>query len=896
MDFDKLNHKIILTGKMTTGRRIVQKENIEGKAFLNYDVFTPLIFVSQNTQKPIISDKEASYILFDLIKANYEKYGFNNKYFTTPGSAEKLLECLNDYRLSENSSYSSLICANYDQLVKDYKEQLEKDKVNDYIQGLCEIESIKEFENTVCFITGDLELSPLENRVFSKIFKEICALETERITNPDIKAVYRCYGVFSEILNALDIIEKEKYPLSDCEIIYTDDEYENLLRGELESRRIKYVIQSAHAKSTNLISFMCDVIKYIKENFKYELLEPVFTNPGLKRLKDEEGTPFHYISEFYKTFAFSNVIVGYGYERTKLLIENALDDKPNLKAFLIDLLGFTDKDGNIDYNKFLDFVRRYVKANKEENILKNKLESLKGLMNRIPDGREKLNVLERELENLRYSETDELTDEGGQIVIGKVSKSFTLRKHLFVLGLNQTNLVSKVTENPFIENNDKYNDDLKDYEDRHSAENQKNKTVSSLDYFIHNSKSELYLSYSFVNKVNFRPSAISTYLMQLMKSNNIETTDIIKVNGYDISLSRIAFNNDSLIIPGNEEDLSETGDNGEIGEDEEKISKEVNEEEIDEIKVEDASEYKGKSLKSISASRLEPLITRCPYEFYYESILGIKKTEYPDLDEYQWLKSNESGTLVHEVFENYTNEELIVNKCFEFNQTTFDKFFDKAVKAAEMRNVDTSLNVKKKEIYILKKQAEGFMKNTILAKQFENGESKYKPLACEYDMSSLKFNIGGIEFHGFIDRVDGYVDDDKVLHIRLIDYKSGKEPKDTYIQHGFYSMVLQETSEKLFDLDYNSKVIDSFIYSYTKNSDKVYNDEKIKSCVNDIKTRLEAINNTKKGTELFDKLNEYFAGVCSNDGLCEFCKYKSVCCKMLNGERKDEKKSNYFSK
>ena len=108
MDIKNSKPKIILTSSLTTGRRFVKKQNMNGVPLMNFSIYTPSMLLKEKLirLKPnyrLINDDESAYLLLTLIRQNdYQLKGFVPSF----GAASSLLEVINDYRLNENKNFT----------------------------------------------------------------------------------------------------------------------------------------------------------------------------------------------------------------------------------------------------------------------------------------------------------------------------------------------------------------------------------------------------------------------------------------------------------------------------------------------------------------------------------------------------------------------------------------------------------------------------------------------------------------------------------------------------------------------------------------------------------------------------------------------------------------------
>ena len=878
-----IEKKIYLTQKITTGRRYIHKKNLYGEVFLNYDLFTPqLLFESLGID--YISDKEASYWLYTILNGHEKEYGFVNGLFSTIESATKLLECLNDFRFTENNKFKGLINANYAKLLKDYIKKLKDIEKKDYIEVLNSIinnsKTFVQYKDATCYVLDDMEIRPLEEMAFKKMFKSVEYLQIDKNLTPNIEGIYSCYGIHGEILNALKIIEDKKLPIGDCEIIYTQDVYENLLRGDIEARGLKCV-KTAHAKSTNVITFAYDILNYVKEDYKYELLETVLKSKGIKNPLSDSSL----LTEYYKTMQYSDIIVGFGYERTQKLVDELKSDanKKGIRAFLGDVLDVFQKDKPFDFDAFIQFVRRYIGGNKEDNLIKKKLKVLGGYINSIDNKEQRIEALQKELEQLMYTETEDDT-KIPSIYIGKINKSFSLKKYLFILGLDQKSMINDIDENPFIENIDLYKGELRTNKYLNISERLRDDIKNKVDFYITHSDGEIYLSFASRNKIEFRPSTISTYLLDLKTRYAIKEN---KGSDYEIETGEKIITFEGIDNLTTISKISEETNNGDTGKEEES-AREDNPEHEEYIPIEDNILAVEDEI-ILSATALEPLIKNCPYQFYYKSILKLPDRTFPKLNEYEWLEAKDKGSLLHEVFEQYVNEK-VKKGDYTYDENTYIECFKNVFDKIQNKFPELSDYIKEKEKEEFEEVGRAYIKDTIIGNHFGTERVYYNVLECEYDLKKADYKLNNIKISGKVDRVDGYVDEKNTLHLRIIDYKSGGKigddlSKKEYIQHVIYPLaIIEGNNKKQFDLNYKQIQLDEFIYSYVMlGREYVVDNVKYTNDRNFVMEKINKLFTSYKANDFYNKLEGLYSEAKKID--CKYCNFKDICIKKLLGDK-----------
>ena len=870
--------KIILTNSLTTARRFVQKQNLLGVDVLNYATHTmhsliqESLFLCGNTSR-VVSSHESAYILLKRIENKDDGFGLKET-VKSIGASLKLLEVLDDYRLNDKDDYLALEPADYKGLLKDYKQYLDNKGLIDYAEALRVVSSLKRKE--IIYLMSDVSLRPLEQKVLNQIFDGVLTIDVEP---HDINVIknYEVYGQYGELLNALNYIEDKEIPLGDIEIIYTDSIFENLIKGTCDARRIPYILKSNHGKTTNLVSFIYDVLDYFSQDFKYELLEKVLSNLGLNPL---------YLKEFYQTISFPKYIVGSSLRRSKeFLIAYQGSDKIthfyNLFESILDVIEEDNHKLKLDYLKLLNVATEYLSCDKEKLVLGDKLTSLNNIIQHEDDFLRKIDLIMKELDAVTYSEKDN----PNCLSFSPINKSFTMRPYIIVIGLNQNLLIGSDVENAFIKDIDKYIEDFKDDDSAHISANYRKRQISNLKYYLSHSDSQVIFSHSSDNKIDLRDMTDGTYLFNI---DNLPNKEV--VNAYDIENNPIKFNKTTF---GNEEEMEQDYDNGEYKEVEGKDIKDpLEEDNPDEIK--EVVETKNFTL---SPSALKDLM-ECPLRFYYQKIMGIISVQYPELDESVWLEANSKGTYFHEVMQIYFNN--FINKNVIFDDDLFEKAFEKATEEAIKKNPINNQYITEKEIKDLKVAARNYLK-IIISRDF----SLYKVLSNEAKLTSYEFTYPKCKtlfFSGDVDRVDGYISE-RVLHLRIVDYKTGRyHNKDDhgYYQHVLYSYILEQVlnkpeTPKLLGLDYDKVFVDKFIYAYPLDElgrENRYLRDEFDETSSDYKNVMDTIdtfvisylnkekNYLKNAVAFFDENHE----IADKDRgkTCNYCRYKKECIKRVN--------------
>lgn len=901
MDIKNSKQKIILTSSLTTGRRFVKKQNLNGIPLMNFSIYTPSLLLKEKIirLKPsyhLINDDESAYIILTLIKNN--DYGLK-KYVKSFGAASKLLEVVNDYRFSENDSFDHLIKADYKKLVNDYLKELEKEKMIDYISALILLDGNKQKEE--CYILPDLYLRPLEKRIITSMFDNFTFLDDDA-ESYSVNKIFSCYGQYDEVANLLKYLEDEKKPLGDIEVLYTDQIYENFIKGLCSARNVPYVLKNNHIRSSNYVSFIHDALLYLKNEYKYELLENVLSNAGLSQI---------YLKEFYKTLSFPLYIVGNSYKRTVEFIEaykgNAeqFEKIKNFIEFLEDLIKVIKND-NLDYSSLLSFANKYIRSSYEKNNISNLLYNYEKLVSLEEDIDERIKLIDNLLDRITYSESDE----DNALTFSPITKSFSLRKTIYVLGVNQTSLLGSDVENAFIDDVAGFISDLQNDKNIHVSKYQRNAKINNAKYYLSHSLKgvEIILSYSRFNKIDLRDM---TDGIRFLDDNN---SVITQKSVYRVQAGDVVFKTN--IKPTNDE-APVNYDNGvikpiEANEDREMDleNKQPSDEKVEEEKVREMT---------LSPSAVRDLL-ECPFRYYYSKILGIPSVEYPALEEEAWLDAASKGTFFHEIMELYFNHYLIpdnINKPIDsFEEQLFKEAFEQSLKNAEKANPVLNKDIHDTEVQEIEELSRQYLKKII---EYDKAFNQYRVIHNEYDLTKLQYVFyeskiakRNLILNGKVDRIDGFVGKDGILHLRIVDYKTGKakdyKTNNNY-QHVLYSFVLEKGLNKLikdgfceFGKKYKQVVVDSFVYAFAlENKELEYPANMFDEDSDDYKDVFETIDKVVIGylddkgdllntiDDLFHEQYPSFSDKSSKHGLCVYCKYQKECIKRLEwGDKKWE--------
>lgn len=288
----------------------------------------------------------------------------------------------------------------------------------------------------------------------------------------------------------------------------------------------------------------------------------------------------------------------------------------------------------------------------------------------------------------------------------------------------------------------------------------------------------------------------------------------------------------------------------------------------------------------MSASRLEQL-ARCPYGYFLNYVLGIRKPDEVDYDQSRWLDALQRGSLLHGVFCNFMKEmrkraeavdpekhlpviegiaEEMVEKTKEEIPPPSIGIFEREKKEL-MEALKIFLRAEKdREVAVIPVLFEAFfgMSEEVDMREKES-EGMEEPAEIMVD-ADHSFNL-----RGRIDRIDRVGEN---LY-RIIDYKTGivSSPYDTLdyfgrgkvLQHVLYSLAAEQIIAKL-GLEDHPEVVESGYYFPTGKGEgrEVLVEKFDRQRLRDLLL------------ELFDVLSEGNF-IVNPDIKCDYCDYTPIC-------------------
>jgi len=848
IDFIKSpNKKILIDNNLSDGNNITKLFSLSNKISIsNYEIFNINLLAKSlllsNPKYKYINNEQSTYLFYSFLDNKRDGSDLYNLIPDSSFSFESVkvsLSTINEIRKGKRKEESKN--KNIDNLIKDYESYLISNSYYDEILMLKEVIKISNIDlikNVLKikdkYIIGIVDtyldqLSYLERLFLDTLINKLnTSYETLTLftENKNLSIYsYKTYGFYQEVENVINIINQNKLSVSDVEIIISDNKYSNSIKAYFDNYNIPYVF-------TNGIPIKCfDLYGFIDS-----ILDFFINHYSINCLYDiyrslALSSKYKYIEGLKDLHADKEAI--------KVIVNNKnnyYNWSDNQKKFILDLLNL-DVSNNVYeiYLRLLELISEYC----EKDFIEPLLGTLNNKIN-IIELCSKLNIDEHPFKLIRRIFEDVKIAvkplDKACISIRKLSKVTNFyKKYVFILGLSSSQLKQKEIESPLLSDEDisKLIDIDNYYVNLPSLNNIRfNNNLDRLMKF--NNNPHIYLSYSEYDSNEYKCLSSSTFYNKY-KVN--EATPIINSN---LSLKMKEITN------------------------------------LDEKIIDDSSFNNIKDIDHLSPTSLNNLY-KCPllyiYSNYYNEI---------SLDEYDntWLKANESGSLAHFILEKYYKE----HDDKKYDEDSFNSIFKECVDRTINNHPFDNKDEIKQELDTIYKITNQYVINN-------SNVDDYKVLGCELKFKELliTFNDKKYYFKGSVDRVDYLLDPNNILHIKVYDYKTGKEltiKKDGLTQSFIYVKAVEDYLSKNFNSIKSSvgnfnldDVIYEFHYVYLfSNLDKVIEDRDNNYLANASKLKLfnELDNNV---TSFFNIYNPILGKEKKEQGSnkCSYCKYKNKC-------------------
>ncbi len=707
-------------------------------------------------------------------------------------------------------------------------------------------------------ILEDVELTSLEDKFLNRLMV-LAGTKPQRLTyfteKEEASAVkyhfFKAYGIVNEIRYVIEKIVEKSIPYGEVNLFYTSPIYENFIRSAFESRGIPYqFLTGENVSGSNIVRFMLAVLDWAEEDFLYERLHVVVENPlitfaGIQPSKQEQEEALGSTALLKPLTCYNRFLrkgIGWSRKRYKECIQRVRqneEENEKYQYFLTFLEELTDVfDGESDcgslYEKLLEVTLKYTSGKSpERKYIKPLLDSQKAVFAQavtdapIPMIRERLRKLSGKKES-----------DNGKVSILRIQNLEVLeRSYHFVIGLSAKQFVADTTESPVLSD-----EELQKYlsgkvllaaEAGSRMRENLRRTFETLE------KGNIVLGYSVFDTIELKESAPSVFYSDYWERFGCGSR--MDSCGYEIAGSGVKVTAllPESIIPGEDAVQEEDAVEGEDpAQEEDAVQGEDSAQEEDAVQGEDPvqgedavegedpaqeedvlqKEEQPEVAWPMSSSALQTLL-ECPLRYYYHYVHKLPGREFLEKQEHRWLSPADKGNLFHHTMEQYCKRMLMsgdayTEECFtpRPDEAVFREIYEKVVEELLQEVPYTSYTVfleeKEEERENIWQYLQDFQAE--LYQEHRNGTG-WRVLGCELDFADVKYRVKNPDgsgkdlevcFSGSIDRVDGYVDEENILNLRIVDYKTGSMKKkksevdeNRQIQHLVYAMAALDYEE-----------------------------------------------------------------------------------------------------
>lgn len=821
---------------ITENLRTVTIENIAKNIVMGY-----YAYAGKGYDKEDILTAEEVYLIHDILLSSKEDkiYGFLPKTSISLETSREILRVINILREGKRKEG---VTTKIDPLILDLEKKLEDRKLLDKIGILNEAVKIIEESSEVDIrrylaISGEIKLaitdyfaektSYLEKRFLDALCGKlginvdiVCMTDNNKSELHFVKA----YGQYNEVEYCIEEIKNKGINFGEAGIYYTDEIYENFIKAACEKNNIEVTFKKANAGDNEIIRLLIDLIESIEADFSYEILGRLVNNQTatLKHIikrdekakeeakeealenevlneepiydeKDEEqGNLEKENTEEYKYSlkrAYDTLLrrenIGWSkaryedfFKRHESIGEfSTLNERENakiqpFKEFLRDFIDIYEEENTAEktYLNLLEFAKKYSYNNKNKNTY---LKALRELA--IPFGllgqeckEDQLSIIKDALVNFKFGMPEEMDKVRAQRLTGRCVAE---RPYNFMVGLAASYVLQDTANSPVLSD-----DEIKEVLDTDAvyvplAGNSNQVFKEELEYLLATCpKGETTLIYSYYDTLAFKELSPSLfYLTKLNEAAESESTYKPHKTGY--RFNKCLENVEDELVKG----------------------------------IENKGEEYTFVTESLSATTLETLV-KCPFKYYYQKILNIAEPDNNYNGE-TWLNASEKGTFFHRIMELYCKAVFLDKYAGEttFSQEEFDKAYNKALKETEIKVPYISECAKNVEAEAIKQVAISYLEelHRFYEEELTSGR-KWMVLGCELGFGKdegSKFRViynyddkVNFDWKGSIDRMDGYMDAEGIIYLKILDYKTGKMSK---LKEGIKGKIKKESKKSL---------------------------------------------------------------------------------------------------
>lgn len=516
------------------------------------------------------------------------------------------------------------------------------------------------------------------------------------------------------------------------------------------------------------------------------------------------------------------------------------------------------------FKKLMDFTDLYTfKSNTDKLKLKKPMVELEKKLRLVDDTAFSLEENVEYISNMLKELSFEEEAEGNAVLVSSINGFMAIdRSEIFVIGLNANSFSLDTKQSPVLLDDEKKkyiqsasSNDIKSVIDLSTNRNPRRKfemenSFRTIDH------GNVCLLYSYYDTISLRESSPSVFYIEMssnsevkvangyvednyLKNNITNKTGSVRVDAEE--LKQALEESNAKIVAKKEEKAKKKEKRQqewkekkiafydvEGGELEPSYEKETQEDEDVVKENEDSIEDNENAKETTSNKRKETYISStgiqtllgCPIMYYYNYTNHLRFYEELENTGYEWIDKLNKGNLCHRVMEKYMREAFPPAKPLSnvIDKALFDDIYAKEIAYLETQIPAPSQAIKNREEKSYKEIIKSYIEkvHTDWVNDSNNGKD-YEVIGCEIDFNKLVYEYqkdGEFDFRlvltGSIDRVDGYVDNDGILQLRIIDYKTGKKgnkdeevKEDVQIQHYTYGMAaLAHIKKYLEENDY----------------------------------------------------------------------------------------------
>ncbi len=637
---------------------------------------------------------------------------------------------------------------------------------------------------------------------------------------------------------ASEILADKGMSYGQVAVYYASPVFIHYLRAEFEADHIPYKVTEGYpATETDLVSLMLSILDTADADFTYSSVAGVVRNRKLSFenvIDKKEKIYINPVNEYRKAM---RAAIGWGADRygeylesikTGEPVEDSYDDKEKFSKdyaayrkkllfaqFLVDMTELFDGESSVSglFGKILKFTRKYTfKRNEEKAVLDKALDVMAGQLVYLDDSsftlKEKTGFIRRMLSGMSVDDNEKTES---TVVLCPVNSVFLPeRKYNYVIGMTAEGFTIDDKQSPLLSDDEKIKyicgaGEADTSVDLALRRNDRRKEAVIRSFGLLDNSAKLSFSYSYYDTVGLRESAPAVLFLELSAGSNVtalpsyEGMPYICDNDIEIkkdSVRTMSEARHNVLIERKEKDRNKEKD------------RDMNKNREGEIQKDDKTRFPkdGVILNTMSASRLQ-LLLGCPLRYYYHYDCGFSDDTPAEPSGHQWLDAVSKGNLFHYTMEGYIRRAMPpAGDGKAIDDVAFEEEYREAVGKVLKELPYVSKTIYDRELKETKDQIKEYLDHMHrswnialpdgVTRKLIGSELSFGPeeeIYVRYCGEGYTLNM-----IGFIDRVDGYIDADGILKIRIIDYKTGSRSKKIkevkagkQVQHYLYTSAME---------------------------------------------------------------------------------------------------------